>query len=185
MLDPSEYQARCEHCGFHSREFRQGHSSGIGQKTGPKGPYNPFNERSSHLRIVNENVICIHCGTLYERQFAGIDHPLSPVLLIIAACFLVVALIVRVRADPVTLIIASAIACFIAIISIRTFRSAFSRRLRSYYSDWIAEIEPHANICPQCGCGDAVRPFHKSPPLPCPQCGEKAMSIICTYKGTP
>ncbi len=184
MLAPSKYQTRCEHCGFHSPEFIRASSSGIGQKTGPNGRYNPFTERYAHLRVIEQNVICINCGTLHERQRAGIDYPLWPVLLIIAACLVIVALIAVVWADLVTLIIATALACFIAVISIKTFRSAFSKQMQSQYCEWIAEIESGTNTCPQCGCGDAVGHSRKSLLLPCPQCAQNTLSLVCTFKGT-
>ena len=185
MLAPSEYQTRCKLCGFHSSEFIQGSSFGIGQETGPNGPFNPFTERYAYLCVKKQNVICINCGTLHERRHAGIDYPLWPVLLIIAACLVIVTLTAVVWADLVTLIIASALACFIAVISIQTFRSAFSKQVRSRYCKWIAEIESGANTCPQCGCGDAVGLTRKSLSLPCPQCAENTLSLVCTFKGIP
>lgn len=185
MLARSEYQARCTRCGFLSPEFIRCSSSGIFESTALRNVQSPYATRYIYLRVARSNVICTACGVVHQRTHAVIDYPLSPVLLIIATCVLIVVIVSVASKDFVASITATVLACFVALFSIRMFKSAFAKRLRSKFSNRIAELESVANTCPRCGCDDAVDPSHLSEHLPCPECKHNTLAIVCTFKGNP
>jgi hypothetical protein len=106
-----------------------------------------------------------------------------PILLIVGACILSVAVVAFVTQELFAIVFAVIAAVASAFFLIRVFVFAYSIRIRSKYSDWVTAIESSLANCPGCGATDAVEPTRVFTPLPCPNCGHKALTVACTFKG--
>jgi len=181
MLAPSEYQARCDRCGYRSSPWIAGCSEGIFVQAGPRG----LNETYSHLRLSRTNVVCTCCGTLYPWQHVTIDYPLKPSLVILFCCFVFAGAAAVISRDLVTAVVCATVAVVIAMISIRVFRKHFAERIRTTHAQRIAEMESQTNKCPQCGSADAIALSSRPQFVRCPKCEERTLSIVHTFKGSP